>query len=340
MTVDTPHAEWRRDQPVIDMHTHVHPDHVDEAVEIMDRVGLQKLVDISPSVGERFEAKHEAFAQYPERFDMFGGINFDDFGTDAWLDRELDRLENHADRGVVGIKFHKALGLRYRDENDELIQVDDERIAPIIDRAGELDLVVAFHIADPKAFFQPLDAERNERWLDLQVNPQWWFGDREKYPTDWWRLIRQLERVIERHDNPTILGVHWGCAAEEVAFVADVMRENENYIVDVSARVPEIGRTRPDLVHDLFVEFQDRVLFGTDLGVRDPIMLGAPQGFEPDHDDTEEFYDRHWLYFETDKERMDHPTPFQGQWSIDAIDLPRDVLEKFYITNAQRHLGV
>ncbi len=340
MTVNTNHAEWRREQPIIDMHTHVSPDHVDEAVEIMDRVGLQKLVDISPSLDERFTRKKEAFDRYPDRFDLFGGVDFDGFGTDGWLDREFDRLKAHAERGAVGIKMHKALGLEYTDEQGELIDIDDERIAPVIERAGELGLVVAFHIADPKAFFEPLDADKNERWLDLQVNPQWWFGDREEYPTDWWRLIRQLERVIERHDDPTILGVHWGCAAEEVPFVADVMRENENYIIDVSARVPEIGRHRPDLVHDIFVEFQDRILFGTDLGVRDPLMLGAPQGFEPDHEDAEAFYDSHWQYFETDEQRMDHPTPFQGQWTIDAVDLPRDVLEKFYLENAKEHLGV
>lgn len=339
MTVETPHADWRREQPVIDMHTHVSADHVDEAVEIMDLIGLQKLVDISPSFGDRFTRKHEAFAEYPDRFDMFGGIDFEGFGTDGWLDRELDRLERQADRGAVGIKFHKALGLDYTDESGELVPVDDERIAPVIERAGELGLVVAFHIADPKAFFEPLDP-RNERYLDLQINPQWWFGDREEYPVDWWMLIRQLESVIQRHDDTTILGVHWGCAAEEVGYVADVMRNNPNYIVDVSARVPEIGRHHPGLVHDVFVDLQDRVLFGTDLGVRDPLMLGAPQGFDPDHDDTEEFYDRHWRFFETDAERMEHPTPSQGRWSIDAIDLPRDVLEKFYVENAQRHLGV
>lgn len=339
MTVETDHAEWRRDLDVIDMHTHVNADYVDEAVEIMDRIGLEKMVDITPSTGEQFDRKMEAYAQYPDRFAMFGGIDFDGFGEDGWLDRELERMEEKAERGAVGIKIHKALGLSYEDPDGNRVPVDDERLAPLIEKAADLDLVMAFHIADPKAFFEPLTPE-NERWGELSENPDWWWGDRDEHPYDWWQLIRQLENVIERHPETTILGVHWGCAAEEVGYVADVMRDNPNYIVDVSARLPEIGRHRPDLVHDVFVEFQDRILFGTDLGVRDPLMLGSPQDFDPDLDDTEEFYDAHWRYFETDEEGIDHPTPIQGDWTIDAIDLPREVLRKFYVENARRHLGV
>lgn len=339
MTVETPHSAWRRDQPVIDMHTHVDPDRVDDAVAIMDRVGIEKLVDITPSTGEEFEAKFDAFEAYPDRFDLFGGIDFEGFGEDGWLDRELERMERKAERGAVGIKVHKALGLEYEDPSGKRVPVDDERLAPLLDRAADLDLVFAFHIADPKAFFEPRTPE-NERWEELSENPDWWWGDREEHPYDWWQLIRQLETVVERHHDTTILGVHWGCAAEEVGYVADVMRDNPNYIVDVSARVPEIGRHRADMVHDVFVEFQDRICFGTDLGVWDPLMLGAPQDFEPTHEDAEAFYEAHWRYFETDEAGIDHPTPVQGDWTVDAIDLPREVLRKFYVENARRHLGV
>lgn len=340
MTAETEHAAWRRETPVIDMHTHLSTDHIDEAVEIMDRVGIDALVDISKSnYGDRFHELLDAISEYPDRFAAFGGIDFEGFGTDEWAERECDRMERYVDAGAVGFKIHKALGLRYEDQNGDRIRVDDERLSPLFEKAADLDTVVAFHIADPKAFFEPLTAE-NERWAELSENPDWWWGDRSEHPYDWWQLVRQLERVIERHPETTFLGAHFGCAAEQVGYVADVMRQNPNYIVDVSARLPEIGRHRPDLVRDVFLEFQDRILFGTDLGVRDPLMLGAPQDFEPTHADAEAFYDAHWRYFETDEEAIAHPTPIQGDWTIDAIDLPREVLEKFYVGNAERYLGL
>lgn len=342
MAIDTPHAEWRRDNGVIDMHTHIsaEPDHIEQAIRIMDQNNIRKMVDIGGgNTGDRFWEFTDAISDHPDRFATFAGIDFDGFGEDGWLERELEWMEEAVDAGAVGFKIHKSLGLRYTDENDEIIRPHDERLAPIFEKINELDVVQAFHIADPKAFFRPLN-EENERWAELGENPQWWFGDREKYPYDWWTLIRDLERVVERHPDTTFMGVHFGCAAEEIGYVADIMRQNPNYILDVSARLGEIGRHRADLVRDIFIEMQDRILFGTDLGVRGTLMLGAPQGFDPTEEDAEEFYDAHWEYFETDHEGIDHPTPIQGDWTVDAIDLPRDVLEKLYVDNAERYLGV
>ena len=340
MAIETPHADWRHDHGVIDMHTHIAADHVDEALQVMERTDIEAMVDIGGgNVGERWDEFASAIEDHPDRFAAFTGLDFDGFGESGWVDREIDRVEEAMDGPGVGVKVHKALGLEYTDENGDLVPVDDDRLAPVIERVGELGGVFAFHTADPKAFFEPLGPE-NERWEELEHNPHWHRGDRDEYPYQWWQLIRQLENVIERHDDTTILGVHWGCAAEEVGYVADIMRDNPNYVLDVSARLGEIGRHEADVVHDVFAEFPDRIMFGTDLGVRDPIMLGAPQDFEPTLDDVEAFYDAHWHYFETDEEGIAHPTPIQGDWTVDAIDLPREVLEKFYVENARRILGL
>ena len=39
---------------------------------------------------------------------------------------------------------------------------------------------------------------------------------------------------------------------------------------------------------------------------------------------------------ETEKIRaqIDHPTPIQGRWKVDAIDLPPEILRKLYRDNA------
>lgn len=338
-TTQTTHAEWRGENSVIDMHTHLSLDHLDDAVRFMDDNGLEMMVDIGGNIDERFDGLVAATEEYPGRFAAFGGFDFEGFGEEGWIDRECDRLERYVDAGAVGFKIHKALGLQHTDQDGTVIPVDDERLAPLFEKASELDTVIAFHIADPKAFFRPLTPE-NERWSELGENPDWWWGDRSTYPYSWWQLIRQLEKVISRHPETTFLGVHWGCAAEEVGYVADVMRDNPNYIIDVSARLGEIGRHEAAFVRELFLEFQDRILFGTDLGVRESIMLGSPQGFDPTDEDVAAFYDAHWHYFETDDEKIAHPTPIQGEWTVDAIDLPREVLEKFYVENARRHLGL
>lgn len=329
MTAETPHAEWRAEVPVVDAHGHFDPDRIEECVEYMDRVGVETFVDISPNRGEDLDAKLDAIEDYPGRFAIFAGVDYDDIGEDGWIERECDRIERAIDAGALGVKFWKDLGLHVEDADGTLVPVDDERLAPIIETIGDCGGVAAFHIADPQPFFEPLTPE-NPRYDQLQEHPDWWFGDRSAFPYDWWQLVRQLETVVERHPETKIMGVHFGCAAEEVWYVADVMRDNPNYIVDVAARVNVLGRHDPKKVRDVFVEFQDRILFGTDLIVREE----RDQTLE----EVEQFYDAHWRYFETDDEAF--VPPFDHDWTIDGIDLPRDVLEKLYVENARNHLGL
>lgn len=53
MATGTERAAWRGDQPVVDVHTHVAPDRVEEALGYVDRVGLETVVDITPNTEEQ-----------------------------------------------------------------------------------------------------------------------------------------------------------------------------------------------------------------------------------------------------------------------------------------------
>jgi predicted TIM-barrel fold metal-dependent hydrolase len=133
------------------------------------------------------------------------------------------------------------------------------------------------------------------------------------------------------------VGAHFGNAAEDPDRVDRMMDAYPNLVIETGARVPEFGRHPADRMRRFFVEHQDRILFGTDLGVgRTGLTLGS-SGEEPDTmAQVPEFFAAHFRYFETHGTRMRHPTPIQGDWTIDGIGLPRDVLEKIYYRNAAR----
>ena len=67
-------------------------------------------------------------------------------------------------------------------------------------------------------------------------------------------------------------------------------------------------------------------------------MLGSTGAEEPTLADIKPFYEAHWRYFEGSEAQIAHPTPVQGNWKIDAINLPDDVLFKLYRGNALRLL--
>jgi predicted TIM-barrel fold metal-dependent hydrolase len=116
-----------------------------------------------------------------------------------------------------------------------------------------------------------------------------------------------------------------------------MLKRYANYVIDTAARVPEFGRHDPVRMRAFFVEHQDRILFGSDLGVgRDGLTLGSGGDKPGTREESRDFFARQFLYFETAGRRMPSPTPIQGDWTIDGIDLPLAVLKKVYAENAAR----
>jgi hypothetical protein len=92
-----------------------------------------------------------------------------------------------------------------------------------------------------------------------------------------------------------------------------------------------------------FERYQDRILFGTDVGVGETeqdLMLGSTGATPPGPADVVRFFESTWRWFETDERQIPSPTPIQGRWSIDGIGLPRVVLEKVYARNAMRVIRI
>ena len=159
----------------------------------------------------------------------------------------------------------------------------------------------------------------------------------------WQEVFDQFEARVARHPRPRVHGAHFGNAAEDPDRVERLLARAPNYFIDTSARVPEFGRHDPERMRRFFVRWQDRILFGTDLGVgTDPrdLMLGSTGAEPPTFAEIERFWSATFRYFESADRRIEHPTPIQGRWTIDAIGLAPEVLRKVYGANAARLLNI
>ena len=145
---------------------------------------------------------------------------------------------------------------------------------------------------------------------------------------------------MARHPNTTFLGAHFGNAPEEPQRVARMLERYPNLYIETGARIPEIGRHDPGPMREMFIRFRERILFGTDIQMGSESWILGSAGAQPDPPSRIPFfYASHWRYFETAERRFEHPTPIQGEWTIDGIDLPREVLEDLYHRNAERIFG-
>ncbi len=319
--------------PVVDAHNHLADpfgggwDHepISRLLDQLDEAGVTQYVDLDGGWGEDILEKHlDHFkSAAPDRFQIFGGVDWSKWpemggGFPEWAAK---RLRAQKERGAQGLKIWKLLGLHVVDHNGRLVDVDDERLIPIWETAGELRLPVLIHVADPVAFFDPID-EYNERWEEIGAHPDWAFTS-PPFPS-FMHIMDGLRNVVRRHSKTTFVGAHVGCYGENLGWVGGMLEECPNYYIDISARLGELGR-QPYTARKFFIQYQDRVLFGLDMG--------------PDID----AYRLSYRFLETDDEYFNYDTgevPGQGRWYVCGMYLPDDVLRKIYSANAKKVLGL
>ena len=313
--------------PVIDAHNHIgtpfgsswlqYP--TIEFLERLDQAKVRMFIDLDGGWGEEILQKHlDHFKNAaPERFIHFGGVNWAmwrEMGN-RFPNWAADRLREQVRWGAQGLKIWKGLGLEVQDHEKNLVPVDDSRLDILWDTAAELNIPVLIHVADPVAFFDPLD-EHNERWEELKNHPDWHFLSPPYPPFS--IIIEQLANLVICHPQTTFIGAHVGCYAENLSWVANLLDLAANFSVDISARISELGR-QPYTARQFFLDYSDRILFGTDMG--------------PDP----ETYRVYYRFLESDDEYFAYDTgeiPGQGRWQIYGLHLPDEVLEKVYLKNA------
>jgi predicted TIM-barrel fold metal-dependent hydrolase len=304
--------------PVIDFHNHLDSMKPEDVLRVMDACGVERAVNITMQVGEEALRTIERYRSASrERFATIAWMDWTGVERADFVARTSEQLQRLVERGARGLKFWKDLGLSVRDQRGELLRIDDERLAPIFEKSAELAIPVMFHTADPTAFFRPIDAA-NERYEELAAHPEWGFFGAQYSKNE---LLAQRDRVFRRHPRTTFVCAHMAESGENLAYVAQLLEENPNVHVDISARTPELGR-QPFTSRAFFLRFADRILFGTDL-LPDVRM-----------------YRLYYRFLETADEYFEYPSHAsrQGRWNIYGLELPDDVLEKVYRQNALRLL--
>ncbi len=308
------HPVPRAKYPVIDVHSHqptpISNDEFGRVVKGMDANNLRLLVNLSGSWGERLHRGLDAIKKspYADRMVLFANVDFSHVGpgSGAQLAKTLD-----ADlaAGAVGLKVFKDLGMFDRKADGSRLKVDDPELDPIWETCARRNVPVLIHIAEPPAFFEPLDYT-NERWLELSLYPD----RRHQTGVRFEELIAERNNMIKRHPNTKFILAHFGWHANDLARAAKLLDENPNVSYDVAAVLYDFGR-QPRGAHDFFVKYQDRIAFGKD-------------SYQPDE------YPYYWRVFETNDEYFDYYRDYHAFWKLYGIGLPDQVLRKLYYQNA------
>ena len=286
-----------------------------DVVSVMDQTNVKTIVILTGMWGDKLQHLIDTMVKpYPGRFIVFTQIDWSKIDDADFSGEMVRQLDDGVARGARGLKFLKDFGLGARDKTGKLIAIDDPRLDPVFDECGRLGIPVFIHTADPEAFFLPINAE-NERYEELIEHPDWSFFGRD-YP-GLQDLLEARNRVAARHPATTFVFLHMGWP-ENLGWVSEVLDRYSNVMVEFGGREAELGR-QPRAARELFLKYQDRVMFGSDNGMEVAM------------------YRNYFRWLETADDSFDYwGAPSQGRWEIYGMDLPDAVLEKIYHRNAEK----
>ena len=187
------------------------------------------------------------------------------------------------------------------------------------------------HTGEPMEAFQPLD-EDGAFYNYYKGHPNYHFYGKEGVPTHK-QLMDSRDHVVRRHPNLTVVGAHYGSMEYDVDEVAKRFEKYPNFVVDTSgiARVESLSKQNRQKVYDFLVEYQDRIMFGTDRSTgRGRLSELAVDGQRQVLDTYSENVLTGIEAYQSHEKLMVRGKEIQG------LALPEDVMEKILYRNAKK----
>lgn len=311
------HPVTRAKFPFIDVHNHQYRMPTMELNTLtteMDKLNMRVMVNLSGGTGDQVrDAVKNGQQNKPGRFIVFANVDFKRVGEPDWGDKAAKQLEDDVTNGANGLKIFKSLGFSVKDVNGNRVPVDDPRLDAVWKKAGELKIPVLIHTADPKPFWDSLD-NRNERWLELIINPNRKRG--ADNPASWETLMNEQHNLFKKHRNTTFIAAHFGWYPNDLDKLSSLLDAMPNVVVEFGAVVAELGR-QPKRAKAFFTKFQDRILFGKDSWVPSE-------------------YPTYFRVLETEDEYFPYHKKYHAYWAMYGMGLPDNILKKVYYKNALR----
>lgn len=306
--------------PVIDMHAHPYadnPEAVAQWVKTMDETGIDKSVVMTYATGKRFDSLLQVYSRYPERFILFCGLDYtgyDQPGFGPAAIKELERCFKLGARGV-GELGDKGKGLFYSKPVPAYgMHIDDPRMDPIIEKCGELGMPISIHVAEPIWMYAKMDSTN-----DGMMNAYKWRLDNQTGIVDHSGMINILKNAVKKHPDTNFIACHYANCSYDLSILANLLDQYSNLYADIAARFAETA-TIPRHVNKFFEKYQDRLVYGSDMGM------------------DKDMYKVTFRILETEDEHFYEHKLFNYHWPLNGYGLPDKVLEKVYRNNALKLL--
>jgi len=317
----------------IDVHMHLHGD-MPDFVARAEADGFRVLTinvnyrDFPPIAVQQRDAAALARA-YPARIAFAATFDADGSERPGWLAQVENRLDAAFTEGAVAVKLWKDIGMQHRDADGRAVMIDDARFDPLLDWLTARGVPVLGHQGEPRNAWLPLEQMtiRGDREY-FTGHPQYHMAGRAEWPS-YEEQVAARDRMLDKHRRLAFVGVHLASLEWDVDRIASFLRRYPNASVDLAARLSHLqlqSSRDHDKVRRFFLEFQDRILYGSDFARGDG---QSDAGFAAE---AHEGWLADWRFLAGGGElrSSEFDAPFRG------LALPREVIDKVYHANARR----
>jgi predicted TIM-barrel fold metal-dependent hydrolase len=194
------------------------------------------------------------------------------------------------------------------------MHIDDPRLDPILEKCGALGMPINIHVAEPIWMYAPMDSTN-----DGLMNAYKWRLDNQPDIVDHEGMLKTLGNTVKKHPNTTFIACHYANCSYDLSLLGNLFDQYPNLYADISARFAETAPI-PRFVNQFFRQYQDRLVYGSDMGV------------------DKDMYQTTFRILESEDEHFYEHELFGYHWPLNGYGLPDEVLEKVYRNNALKLL--
>jgi predicted TIM-barrel fold metal-dependent hydrolase len=220
--------------------------------------------------------------------------------------------------GAIAVKLWKNVGMEIKDAQGRYLMADDPLFKPIYEDIAAHNKTLIAHLADPDSGWQaPNPASPDYEYY--RAHPGAYMYGKQGVPSKE-EILRARDHLLEQNPNLRVVGAHFGSMESNFEELGRHLDKYPNFAVDIAARMPYLKMQPRDKMIAFITEYQDRLIYGTDLG----FSAGSKETVAG----LESTYANDWRFFATTDTLEYKGKPVQG------LGLPETVLRKIYHDNA------
>lgn len=316
----------------IDAHVHLNtasPEKIEKALQYnASFLSINTNIPFFKPIEEQEHVILELQKKYPGRVQYITSFDFRDWGKENFAESAITQIKRGLENGAVGVKIWKDIGFDYHDENGNFVMIDNPVFEPIFQFFVDNDVLLVGHQGEPRNCWLPLEEMTVDSDRDyFSAHPEYHMFLQKEYPS-YEEQMQARDNMLKNFPELRYVGLHLFSMEWSIEEIAKRLDQFPNTQTDLAERICHLqlqAKENWSAVRDFCIKYQDKIIYGTD--VIDDGSISAEEIAAR----FERLWTFHFNFFATDK-TLEAPE-FGGNFK--GLDLPKEVVEKIFYTNAR-----